>query len=226
MTGAAGGLSLWDHSAIQPGDKTMSATLIINALVVNEGRTLEADVRIRDGRIAQIGQGLTCYGDEELVDAAGHHLLPGLIDDGLRSNAGPEHAAACVALGITSCLGLSATAAAGLVNHAGAAPQAGLADAGADALGLLAALDAVLDGRDTLAALVERAVHAKARHHQLRGRGFVVEDAWADLVLVDLETPSHGTTHRASVQTTWVNGEKVWTAGGLLDVRPGQALSD
>lgn len=206
----------------------MSATLIINAQVVNDGRIVEADVRLRDGRIAQIGQGLTCYGDEELVDAAGHHLLPGLIDDGARSDAGPEHAAAWVALGVTSCLGLSASAAAGLVNHAGETLRADPAD-GADAPGLLAMLDAVLDGRDTLEALVERAVHAKARQHQLRGRGFVVEDAWADLVLVDLETPCHGadgTAHRASVQTTWVNGEKVWTAGSLLDVRPGQALTD
>jgi dihydroorotase-like cyclic amidohydrolase len=201
----------------------MSATLIINAQVVNEGRIVEADVRLRDGRIAQIGQGLTCYGDEELVDAAGCYLLPGLIDDGARSEAGPEYAAACVAGGVTSCLGLSAAAAAGLVNHAGATPRADLAD-GADALGLLAALDAVRDGRDRLEALVERAVHAKARLHRLHGRGFVVEDGWADLVLVDLETPSHAADGTACVQTTWVNGEKVWNAGSLLDARPGQAL--
>lgn len=193
----------------------MSATLIINARVVNEGRTVEADVRLRDGRIAQVGQGLTCYGDEELVDAAGRYLLPGVIDTRAPAPAvGADHLAAA---GITSCLGLSAAAAAGLVNHAGDAPRPPADDEAP--VDLQAALDAVLDDRDTLEALVERVMHASARRFQVAERGYIREDWWADLVLVDLELPTV-----ARVVTTWVNGEKVWDDGRVLDACPGRQL--
>ncbi len=196
----------------------MSATLIINARVVNEGRTVEADVRLRDGRIAQVGQGLTCYGDEELVDAAGRYLLPGVIDARAPApDAGPDAVAALVAAGITSCLGLSAAAAAGLVNHAGDAPRPPADDEAP--VDLRAALDAVIDGRDTLEALVERVMHAPARRFQVAERGYIREDWWADLVVVDLEEPTV-----ARVVTTWVNGEKVWDDGRVPDGRPGRQL--
>ena len=33
-------------------------TLIVNARLVNEGREFDGDLRIRDGRIAEIGTGL------------------------------------------------------------------------------------------------------------------------------------------------------------------------
>ena len=35
----------------------MSSTLITNARMVNEGRTFDGDLRIENGRIAQIGSG-------------------------------------------------------------------------------------------------------------------------------------------------------------------------
>ncbi len=54
--------------------------LIVNARLVNEGTVTEADVRVKDGRIAEIGSGLTADG-ERVIDAAGRHLLPGMIDD-------------------------------------------------------------------------------------------------------------------------------------------------
>lgn len=220
LTEAAGGVSLWDHPAIQPGDTTMSATLIINALVVNEGRTLEADVRIRDGRIAQIGQGLTCYGDEELVDAACRCLLPGLIDAQTDADA-----AQLVASGVTSSMGLSAVAAGGLINHIAAARPA---SAEGFAPRLPALLEAVHDGADVLEALVERVIHAPARRLGLQERGFVREDAWADLVLIDLEQAgvgADGQQYRSSVVCTWVNGEVVWDGERVRDARPGRVLA-
>ncbi len=223
MTGAAGGLSLWDHSAIQPGDKTMSATLIINALVVNEGRTLEADVRIRDGRIAQIGQGLTCYGDEELIDAACCCLLPGLIDVCSAEGSAPDLVADLVAGGVTSCPLLTRATTGAILNH-GAVEQ----QQGSDAVTRLpGSLEAVLDGQDSLEALVTRAAHAPALRYRIRERGFLREDCWADLVLVDLHQPGEardGVRYRASVRTVWVNGAKVWDDQRLLDVRPGRWL--
>ena len=57
------------------------ATLIVNARLVNEGREFDGDLRIADGRIAEIGQGLTSRHGETVVDAAGRRLLPGMIDD-------------------------------------------------------------------------------------------------------------------------------------------------
>lgn len=59
----------------------MSSTLIVNARLVNEGREYDGDLRIENGRIAQIGAGLDARGNETVVDAAGRRLLPGMIDD-------------------------------------------------------------------------------------------------------------------------------------------------
>lgn len=59
----------------------MSSTLITNARLVNEGRVVEADLRIEDGRIARIDAGLSAREGEQVVDAAGRWLLPGMIDD-------------------------------------------------------------------------------------------------------------------------------------------------
>jgi len=59
----------------------MSSTLIVNARLVNEGRQFEGDLRIADGRIAAIGSGLQARAGEQVVDAAGRWLLPGMIDD-------------------------------------------------------------------------------------------------------------------------------------------------
>lgn len=201
----------------------MSATLIINALVVNEGVVVEADVRIREGRIVQIGAGLTCYGDEELVDAACRCLLPGLI--GGPADAGPEALQAMVAGGITSHPGLSAEDAGGLINHGA---DSRCADSEDEAITHLPALlEAVADGSEVLEALVERLIHARARRLGLRDRGYLREEAWADLVLVDLAEPGigpDGRDYRSRVVGTWVNGERVWDGERLGDARPGRVL--
>lgn len=57
------------------------AWLIKNAELVNEGRRRQADLRTRDGRIAEIGGDLRARGDENVFDASGLWLLPGMIDD-------------------------------------------------------------------------------------------------------------------------------------------------
>src|SRR3546814_14052158 len=49
----------------------MSETLIVNARLVNEGREFDGDLRIRDGRIAEIGSGLSAREGATVVDAAG-----------------------------------------------------------------------------------------------------------------------------------------------------------
>ena len=59
----------------------MSSTLIVNARLVNEGREFDGDLRMENGRIAEIGTGLKARGNETVVDANGRRLLPGMIDD-------------------------------------------------------------------------------------------------------------------------------------------------
>jgi len=59
----------------------MNDWLIRNADIVNEGRRFHGDLRIRDGRIDQIGSALQARPGEREFDAAGRLLLPGMIDD-------------------------------------------------------------------------------------------------------------------------------------------------
>jgi len=54
--------------------------LITGATIINEGKIFSGDVRIQSGCIAEIGNNLIAE-DEEVLDAAGKYLLPGLIDD-------------------------------------------------------------------------------------------------------------------------------------------------
>lgn len=59
----------------------MTDWLIRNAELVNEGRRFHADLRIRGQRIDEIGNGLNARAGEQVFDAAGLWLLPGMIDD-------------------------------------------------------------------------------------------------------------------------------------------------
>jgi dihydroorotase len=89
---------------------TADALVIKEARLVNEGEISEADLRIRNGRIAEIGAGLTLGEGEAVLDAAGQYLLPGMIDDQVHfREPGLTHkgdmateSAAAVAGGITS----------------------------------------------------------------------------------------------------------------------------
>jgi dihydroorotase len=84
--------------------------LIKNAELVNEGRRFHADLRVRGGRIEAIAGELAARPGEQVVEAAGLWLLPGMIDDQVHfREPGLTHKAdiasesrACAAGGITS----------------------------------------------------------------------------------------------------------------------------
>ncbi|MFC5526473.1 dihydroorotase [Rhodanobacter ginsengisoli] len=84
--------------------------LIKNAELVNEGRRFHADLRVKDGRIEAIAGDLDGRSGEQVIDASGLWLLPGMIDDqvhfrepGMPYKADTLHESrACVAGGITS----------------------------------------------------------------------------------------------------------------------------
>jgi len=59
----------------------MNDLLIVNAEVVNEGRRFHADLRVRAGRIDAIAPSLVAQPNEQVFDARGRLLLPGMIDD-------------------------------------------------------------------------------------------------------------------------------------------------
>ena len=60
----------------------MSSILILGAKLVNEGTIEEKDVLVdASGRISRIEGDLSAVTADETIDAAGHYLLPGLIDD-------------------------------------------------------------------------------------------------------------------------------------------------
>ena len=58
----------------------MQNYLIRNARIVNEGRILEADLMIADGRIEKMGS-ITTEKNVREIDARGKYLFPGAIDD-------------------------------------------------------------------------------------------------------------------------------------------------
>lgn len=58
----------------------MSSILIRNARLVNRGKIREVDLYIRNGRIERIDPAISIHADQE-IDARGHYVLPGIIDD-------------------------------------------------------------------------------------------------------------------------------------------------
>ena len=59
----------------------MTDLLIKNALLVNEGATIETDVLIRGDRIEKIAAYIRATDTTDIIDAAGNYLIPGMIDD-------------------------------------------------------------------------------------------------------------------------------------------------
>jgi dihydroorotase len=84
--------------------------LITNARLLNEGRIVEGDLLIRDGRIDRIAPAITAPANTPVHDAGGKLLMPGMIDDQVHfREPGLTHkghlaseSAAAVAGGITS----------------------------------------------------------------------------------------------------------------------------
>ncbi|HJM71680.1 MAG TPA: amidohydrolase family protein, partial [Gammaproteobacteria bacterium] len=60
---------------------TKQAILIMNAAIVNEGKILEENLLIKNGRIEKVGKDISAPDGVEVIDASGKWLLPGLIDD-------------------------------------------------------------------------------------------------------------------------------------------------
>jgi dihydroorotase len=105
---------------------------------------------------------------------------------------------------------------------------------------LQVALQRVREGKLTIETVVERFCHAPAILYGVRDRGFVREDYWADLVLVDLEkphtvrredvlskcgwSPFEGETFGSTVVATWVNGHLAYNEGKFDDSQLGQPL--
>ncbi|MFT6965305.1 MAG: dihydroorotase [Marivirga sp.] len=59
----------------------MEKLLITNANIVNEGKIEPKDVLIKNGRFEKIADKIEASEADRVVDAAGKHLFPGLIDD-------------------------------------------------------------------------------------------------------------------------------------------------
>jgi dihydroorotase len=105
---------------------------------------------------------------------------------------------------------------------------------------LLTLFDLAQDGQLTVELIVDRACHAPADIFGVADRGYVREDYYADLVVVDPSRPfrveasnllskcqwSPFTGHEfsASIDTTIVNGEVVYRDGQLTGVVAGQKL--
>lgn len=57
------------------------STLIKNAKIVNEGKIIEADLKIKGQRISRIETEISASPQDQVIEANGQCLLPGMIDD-------------------------------------------------------------------------------------------------------------------------------------------------
>ena len=55
--------------------------VLANGQVVNEGKTIVADIRIENGRIEKIASQISPKAGDEVFDLSGKHIFPGMIDD-------------------------------------------------------------------------------------------------------------------------------------------------
>ena len=59
----------------------MGSLLITNGRIVNEGNIVESDILIRDQRIEKIANRISASETDQIIDAAGKYIFPGVIDD-------------------------------------------------------------------------------------------------------------------------------------------------
>lgn len=106
---------------------------------------------------------------------------------------------------------------------------------------LVALLEHYHSGRFRLETLVQKTSHNVVRLFQIEQRGFIREGYWADLVLVDLATPTRvdqqkilskcgwspfaGTIFKSSITTTLVNGEIAFENGQVNTAVRGRRLA-
>lgn len=55
--------------------------VLANGQVVNEGKTIVADIRIENGRIEKIASQISPKEGDQVIDLSGKHVFPGMIDD-------------------------------------------------------------------------------------------------------------------------------------------------
>lgn len=106
---------------------------------------------------------------------------------------------------------------------------------------LLAMLEASIQGKISLEKLVEKMCHNPAILFQIRNRGFIREGYYADLVLIDPESPQminkesilykcgwspfEGTTFHSTITHTFVNGNLIYNQGEFNDDIKGKRLT-
>ena len=61
-------------------EKTIPTYVIKGGWLVNEGKIMYSDILLKNGRIEKIGSSIDHEGAKE-IDAEGHHIIPGIIDD-------------------------------------------------------------------------------------------------------------------------------------------------
>jgi len=105
---------------------------------------------------------------------------------------------------------------------------------------LLLLLDFYREGQLTLETIVDKTSHSLARIYGIKDRGFIREDYWADLVLVDLNknttvtkdnllyecawSPFEGKTFNSLINMTIINGELVYNHGKILTQPSGKKI--
>ena len=106
---------------------------------------------------------------------------------------------------------------------------------------LVALLEAHHQGKISLEKIVEKACHNPAILFNVEKRGYIREGYYADLVIVDLQSPwtvnksnilykcgwspFEGSTFKSRITHTFVNGELVYNNFKVLDVKAGQRLT-
>ncbi len=106
---------------------------------------------------------------------------------------------------------------------------------------LVAMLEKAMEGKISVERVVEKMSHAVAELFRIEKRGFIREGYWADLVLVDMNSPwtvskenllykcgwspLEGTTFRAKVQKTFVNGHLVFDEGTFDETAKGMRMT-
>ena len=101
-------------------------------------------------------------------------------------------------------------------------------------------LDSVNKGKITLEKFVEKASHNPAKIFNIKKRGFLKENFYADMVLIDLEgktkvtknnimykcgwSPFEGYLFNSSILKTWVNGRLLYEKGKIIENGPAKKL--
>jgi len=105
---------------------------------------------------------------------------------------------------------------------------------------LVAMLEFYRQGKISLEKIVEKMCHNPARIFKIEKRGYIQEDFYADLVLVDLNentvvekdnilfkckwSPFEGTTFHSAITHTFVNGNLVFEQGRIEEQPRGKRL--